>query len=302
MPYYPKRRTYRKKRTYKRKQTVKRRPMKRRRTYRKKSGDKGTYLKISSSALPVILNNKSAPDDAQYELTSDTLQATFDFKLGDTEGGESLIINNQQKKATQYSDPELTPNSIYLGSTDLLSKYTGLYKYMQVYKIVVKFTPSITDGGVISPSEGSYYANAVSGMMTTDIDSNNLNQEYTVLYPASLDGNAKANSRAVARETKLTRGWTRTFVPKEFIQSIVPNPKARYQYKPEYTLGVGYTAGTALRLGGQKFVIRMRKPQLAGQTAANIEGTEVDYPAAGEFLRFGTIMVHAYLKFKSPIY
>ncbi len=298
MPYYPKRRTYRKKRTYKRKSMSKRRTMKRRKTYRKKSSDQGTYLKISSSALPVILNNKSAPDDSLFELTPDTMQSTFDFKIGDTESGASLIINNQQRT----SDQELTNNTIFLGSSDLLSKYTGLYKYMQVYKIVVKFTPTITEGGVLSPTAGTYYANAVSGMMTTDIDSNNFDQKYTSLYPATVDGNAKANSRAVSRETRITKGWTRTFVPKEYIQSVVPNPKARFQYKPEYTIGTGSSEDSSIRLGDQKFVIRMRKPQLAGQTAASIEATEVEFPSAGEFVRFGTVMVHAYVKFKGPIY
>jgi len=304
MPYYPRRRTYRKKRTYKRKSMSKRRTMKRRKTYRKRSSDKGTYLKISSSALPVVLNNKSAPQDAQYELTPDTLQAKFRFRVGDTESGASILIDNEQEKATSTRDPEWKTNDVYLGSSDLFSKYKGLYKYMQVYKIVVKFTPTITEGGVISPSQGSYYSNAINGMMTTDIDSNNFTiSDYTVLYPATVDGNAKANGRSVSRETRLTRGWTRTFIPKDYIQSVVPNPKARYQYKPEYSINPKDDSfNNSQTLGSQKFIIRMRKPQLAGFTASSIEGTEVEYPAAGSFVRFGTMMVHAYVKFKSPIY
>ena len=301
MPYTPRRRYYRKKRTYKRKSMPKRRYNKRRRTYRRKV-DSGTYLKVSSSALPVVIQNKTAPQSAEYELTPDTFQTALRFRMGDTEGGESIIINNEQKIGTEFVDPQLITNEVYVGSKDLLTKYTNLYKYMQVYKIVVKFTPAITEGGVLSPTTGTYYSNAVSGMVTTDIDSGDFQSPYTINYPATVDGNAKANSRKVSRETKVTRGWTRTFTPKQYIQNVVPNPKAKYQYKPEFNLETGNDEDNQLILSGSKFIIRMRKPQLAGFTASSIEGTEIDYPEAGSFVRYGTLMVHTYVKFKSPLF
>lgn len=305
MVYY-RRRTYRKRRTYKRKSrgktTYKRRTY-RKRTYRRKSGsDKGTFLKVSSSALPVVIQNKSSSQGDGYELTPDTFQTGLRFRMGNTEGGESIIINNEIKSATGSRDPELMFNDIYVGSKDLLTKYTNLYKYMQVYKIVVKFIPTITEGGVISTTPGAYLTNAINGMVTTDIDSGDYQSPYIINYPPTVDGNAKANSRKVSRETRITKGWTRTFTPKQYIQSVVPNPKAKYQYKPEYNLETGIEEDNQLILSGSTLIIRMRKPQLAGFTATNIEGTEIDYPEAGSFVRYGTLMVHAYVKFRSPLF
>lgn len=302
MPYYPRRKTYRRKRTYKRKSMPKKRYNKRRRTYRKKA-DSGTFLKISSSALPVVINNKSAAQSAQYALTPDTFQTNIRFKIGDTEGGETIQINNEINLDNDGLPRFFAQNDVYLGSSDLLSRYQGLYKYMQVYKIVVKFTPAITEGGVLSPTTGSYYPNAISGHVTTDIDSGNFLDRYIENYPPTLDGNAKANSRKVSRERKITRSWTRTFVPKQFISDTVPNPRAKYQYKPEKDLSTTSSLDDGeIELSGADLIIRMRKPQLAGFTATSIEGTEIDFPEIGSFVRYGTMMVHAYVKFRSPIY
>ena len=302
MPYYPRKKYTR---SRKRRSTMryrKKRTTRRRRSYRRKSGaDKGTFLKVSSSALPVVIQNKTSPQGSDFTLTADTFQTALRFRMGDTEGGESIIINNEIG-TTNIGNPELTTNEVYVGSKDLLVKYTNLYKYMQVYKIVVRFVPTITEGGVISTTPGTYLTNAINGMVTTDIDSGDLESPYTVNYPATVDGNAKANSRKVSRETRLTKGWTRTFTPKQIIQSTVPNPKAKYQYKPEFNLETGAREDNALIMSGSKFVIRMRKPQLAGFTATSIEGTEIDYPEAGSFVRYGTMMVHAYVKFRSPLF
>lgn len=304
MPYYPKRRTYRKKRTYKRKSMPKRRYNKRRRTYRKKgSVDKGTYLKVSSSALPVVINNKATPDQGQ-ELTADTYQCALTFRMGSSADGETVVINNQIKPEVGSSEVELQQNDVFIGTSDLLSKYTNLYKYVQIYKIVVKFTPTITEGGVLSQTPGSYFTNAISGSVTTDFDQGDFQSPYTVNYPPTVEGNAKANSRKVSREHNLLRSWTRTFVPKQVIQSVVPNPKAKYQYKPEIELQTFPNPATFddIRLSQSKLIIRMRKPQLAGFTASSIEGTETEYPDAGTYVRYGTLNVHAYLKFKSPLF
>jgi len=279
----------------------KKRYNKRRRTYRKKA-DSGTYLKISSSALPVVINNKSAAQSADYELTPDTFQTALRFRVGDTEGGETIQINNEIESATSNRNAEFTTNNVFVGSKDLLGKYTNLYKFMQVYKIVVKFTPTITEGGVLSPSTGSYYPNAISGMVTTDIDSGDFFNEYIVSYPPTVDGNAKANSRKVSRERRLTRGWTRTFVPRQSVSNTVPNPRAKYQYKPEIELATGAREENGYSLSQSQLIIRMRKPQLAGFTATSIEGTEIDFPELGSFVRYGTLMVHAYVKFRSPLF
>ena len=73
---------------------------------------------------------------------------------------------------------------------------------MQVYKIVVRFVPTITEGGVIATTPGTYITNAINGMVTTDFDSGDFESSYAVNYPATVDGNAKANSRKVSRENK----------------------------------------------------------------------------------------------------
>jgi len=279
----------------------KKRYNKRRRTYRKKV-DSGTYLKISSSALPVVINNKSTPQSEDYALTPDTFQTALRFKIGDTESGETIQINNEIENDSSGNPRSLARNDVYLGSSDLLVRYQGLYKYMQVYKIVVKFTPAITEGGILSPTTGSYYPNAISGMVTTDFDSGDPYDKYLDTYPPTVDGNAKANSRKVSRERKITRSWTRTFVPKDPITDTVPNPRARYQYKPEKELNNISPLDPDITLSGSKLIIRMRKPQLAGFTATSIEGTEIDFPEAGSYVRYGTLMVHAYVKFRSPLF
>lgn len=296
MPY-TKRRTYRRRRTYKRKGKRTRYTMKRRRTYRK-SVDKGTFLKISSSSLPVVINNKASPGQG-LTLTDDTFQSRLRFFIGDTASAETVIINNEYD--TSGSIPLITVNDVYIGSDDLLSKYTGMYKYMQVMKIVVKFTPTITEGGVLSTSPGTYITNAISGNMCTDIDSNDIAFPYSVDYPPSVDGNAKSMSRKVSRIHKLTKAWTRTFVPKNQIQTIIANPKAKYQYKPELDLTTREIE-TELPLGQSQFHMRMRKPQLAGYTAASLDLIETEWPDLGTFVRFGTLQCHAYVKFRSPVF
>lgn len=304
MPYYSRRRTYRRRTTRRstmrngmRKRT--RRTTRRTRTTYRRRGktDSGTYLKISSSALPVLLENKATPD-TNFQLTADTLQGNLSFLMGNTQGGESIIINNQ----IDPTNGEFTLNPIWVGSTSLLEKYRALYKYVQIYKIVVKFTPSITEGGVIAPEPGVYFPNAISGMVTTDFDSKDPTHPYPTDYPASVDGQAKSNSRKVSREHKLTKGWTRTFVPKKAIQPN-QNPKSKWQYKPDVDITSNESiSDLQIPMSASDMVIRMRKPQLAGFTADSIEATEVDYPESGKFVRYGTIMVHAYIKFSSPLF
>jgi len=67
-------------RSRKRKSTMryrKKRTTKRRTSYRRKSKpDSGTFLKISSTAIPVILNNNSGGG------TPDTLQCQVNFRAG----------------------------------------------------------------------------------------------------------------------------------------------------------------------------------------------------------------------------
>lgn len=296
MPYYSRKRTYyRKKRTYKRKggMVKKRTYTKRRRTYRR-SSDTGTYLKISSGALPVVIENKSAPSP-NLTLSPDTFQGSLRFLIGDTASGETIIINNEMSTTTTPNFAKRT--NVYLGSSDFFSKYAALYKYMQVYKIVVKFTPTITEGGIISTAPGQYYTNAINGSITTD--QGIIGDGYFTDYPADLEGQSRANSRKVSRVHSLIKGWTRTFVPKRVIREVVTNPKSKYQYKPEYDLT---TRTTQTFLCENDFIFRMRKPQLAGFTATTIEGTEVDFPELGSLVRYGTLNVHAYVKFRTPIY
>lgn len=302
MPYYPKRKSYKKKRSYGRKSRKSKRTMKTKR-YRKKSADSGTFLKISSSSLPVVINNASTALAPLTTLSADTFQGELAFRIGNTATGETIKLDNMIRPVASGTI-NVRENILYLGSSDLLSKYRGLYKYMQVYKIVVKFTPTVTDGGVLAQTD-AFFTNALSGAVTTDyaiVDDPNFN--YWKNYPPTIDGQAKAQSRKVSRTHKIYKGWTRTFTPRLLLQAPNQNPKSKYQYKPEWDLqttgGTSETTFEALDTGS--CIIRMRKPQLAGQIADSIDATEQEYPSVDKWVRFGTISATAYIKFRSPFY
>jgi len=301
MPYYPKRKSYKKKRRYGRKsRKSKRKPMLKRYKRKSKSGDNGTFLKISSSSCPVVINNAAAAVAPFTNLSADTFQSEISFRIGDTTSGETIQLDNQTRPLTN-DEIRVQENILYLGSSDLLAKYRGLYKYMQVFKIVVKFTPTVTDGGVLAQTD-AFFANGLSGTVMTDYAiTEDPSFNYWQNYPPSIDGQAKAQSRKVARTHKIYKGWTRTFTPRLLLTSPNANPKSKYQYKPEFDLETDDAANYE-PLDNGSMVIRMRKPQLAGQVVDSLDATEEEYPSLAKWVRFGTLTAHAYIKFRSPFY
>ncbi len=288
MPY---KRTYKKKnprRTFgKRRKRKTRAPMmKRRRKY--KEPDSGTYLKLTTFSTPLLINNTTTPE-AGTGTTPDTyqLKCVFDL-LGSQE--DNFIMDNTASQADNSPGRTAT---FALGGQH--SAYAALYKYYQVYKIVVKFWPTITEGGTLTSGTDQttgQFINAISGTVVTDVarDIETYSDEYSF---SQLSGLAKAQSRKVARTHNILKPWTRTFVPTIPVEFPTGNPKAEFQYKPKRS-----TENTLL--GSQNFIIRMKKPTIAGFTAATAEGVEVDFPAEDTFVRFGTIQATAYVKYIQP--
>lgn len=302
MPY-KKRPMYRRKRkaSYRRKSVKRSRRTvyKRRRTRR--GVDKGTFLKLSSTALPVVIQNTITPT-SPATITPDTFQGALTFAVGTTENGSTIMLDNAQPNSSIGIDLNMKTNVVYLGLGGLLDKYADLYNYMQVYKIVVKFTPAITEGGLIvtSTTDGTQFPNAISGEVTTDINRDSVT-DYDRDYPNDLVGMAKSQSRRVSRNHRLLKGWTRTFVPSIQINGE-SNPKAKYQYKPKYSLTSNTDPDSKILLGRNQFIIRMRQPEIAGFQAGSLDGTELVFPAPKNFVRYGTLRATAYVKFTSPIF
>ena len=291
MPY---KRSYKKKPSRrpfgKRRKRKTRGPMMKRRKYKKP--DSGTFLKISSPALPVIINNLSTPTG------SNQLVDTYNCRLTFAVGGQgtistSVLLNNE-------ANTELEPQNfadLDLGVGSDHAAYASLYRYYQVYKIVVKFYPTITEGGTLTSGTDqstNQFINAISGTVTTDV-SRVTDTGYWDEYPADNDGQTKAQSRKVARTHNILKPWTRTFVPSNPIQRT-GNPRAEYQYKPKYETSTNANQD----LGLQQFIIRMKKPTIAGFAAATEADTEVAFPAADTFVRFGTLTATAFIKYIQP--
>jgi len=298
MPY---KRSYKKKRSArrygKRRKYKSKRNMSRRRRYRKP--DIGTYLKVSSTAVPVVINNRQTPTNIQYVLTPDTYQHSLVFAIGEAQADQQDIIITNQVDADQHFFPA---TRVLLGTDPAFTAYSKLYKYCQVYKIVLKFYPAITQGGTLSSTDqlATQFSNAVSGQVTTDIARKQIGAdderyEYFLEYPSTLAGQSKSMSRKISRNHNILKPWTRTFVPSEPID-LQSNPKSEYQYKPRYFLG----GNDSITLGDNNFIIRMKKPSIAGFAAPNLEGTEKSFPPLTTFVRYGTIQATAFIKFSTP--
>lgn len=258
---------------------------------RRKRADTGTFLKVSSTAIPVVLNNKSAATGANV-LTPDTFQHALAFNIGNsiTPGDQSTIqITNEVDIDTSFPQ-----TNINCGTSLAHQGYEKLYKYVQFYKIVVKFYPTITEGGTLStdPASVGGFSNAISGQVTTDIERDE--EDYGEEYPASLDGQLKSMSRKVARNHNILKPWTRTFTPSKKLLVLMSNPKSEYQYTPKEIVR------DINEMGDQKFIIRMRIPQAAGFVAPNLDSTELDFPPVDNFVRFGTLQATAYIKYIQP--
>ncbi len=288
MPY---KRTYKKKPSRrpfgKRRKRKTRGPMmKRRRKY--KEPDSGTYLKLTTSNIPLLINNTTSPQ-AGTVVTNDTYQLKCTFDLLESQP-DNFIMDNTVTQAN--NSPGRTA---IFGLDGNHNAYAALYKYYQVYKIVVKFYPTITEGGTLTSGTDQstgQFANAISGSVVTDVarDIEAYSDEYTF---DDLRGISRAMSRKVARTHNILKPWTRTFVPTIPVEFPTGNPKAEFQYKPKTSTENSF-------LGSQNFIIRMRKPTIAGFTAATAEGVEVEFPNADTFVRFGTISATAYVKYIQP--
>lgn len=294
MPY---KRTYKKKTSkrkapYKRKSYAKKRKMTRK-TYRK-GPDTGTYLKLSSTSIPFILDNNFVAESG-FVQTSDTYQGSFKFKFGSSTPQLNLKLTD--KVVDTINVPAIQNINLGLDSGDL-SAYAALYKYVQVYKIVVQYIPTITQGSVLQ-NITTDATGAVAGTFTTDMLRDNP-VDYWNEYSPDLEGQAKSMSRKVTRTKTIYKGWTRTFKPSLKITGVDPNPKAKFQYQPELPL-VGSSGGSPLEnLGEQQFIIRCRKPQYSGFPAASEDALDIDFPQTANYIRAGTIRATAYIKFTHP--
>jgi len=310
----PARRARRRSRVYKKKTAYK----KKRKTYKRKRVDRGVFLKVSSGAIPLILDNNFAqyPIDPQFVQTPDTFQNDISFNIGQNTNPELPIALNDA--FSNLGNPISSYKTIQLGLDEGdFTSYASLYKYMQVYKIKVQYIPAITEGNVIAIAGASGSAGAVAGVMTTDIDRDGLSKDavgldkYWENYPPSLPGQRKAMSRKVSRNKSIYRGWTRTFKPSQSllkedkyntntIQYVQSNPKSKYQYQPQYSLQDIATNLDGIKLGNQQFVMRMRKPQYSGFPSTSINAINVPFPPANEYVRLGTIKATAFVKFIEP--
>ena len=294
MPY---KRTYKKKSSkrkapYKRKSYAKKRKMTRK-TY-KKGPDTGTYLKVSSTSIPFIIDNNFVADPL-YVQTPDTYQGRFDFNIGSTDAQENLKLNDNV--FASGSGPSVQTIQLGLDSGDW-SAYASLYKYVQIYKIVVQYIPTITQGSVLQ-NITTDATGAVAGTFTTDIDREGVTGgNYWQEYTPDLEGQAKSMSRKVTRTKTIYKGWTRTFRPSRVVTGVDPNPKAKYQYQPDYELQNFFPTFT--EVGDQNFIIRCRKPQYSGFPAASEDALDIDFPQQGNYVRAGTIRATAYIKFTHP--
>jgi len=278
--------------------------------YKKKKPDTGTYLKLSSQAVPVVINNLSTPSSG-FSLTPDTFQSALRFTLDSASGPtdpEKIIIQNQSNPALEGD--QFPVSLLQLGSPAETQKYFSLYKYYQVYKIVVKFYPSITEGGVLSsdPTTTVDFGNAISGQITTDLSRNKVANlqfgtpfpEYYKEYPATLDGQVKAMSRKISRNHNIYKPWTRTFVPSKPIENQ-SNPRSEYQYRPQFlTEASDILQPREDDLGDQTFIMRMKNLQQSGFLSDTLDGTAITYPATDTFVRYGTLTATAYVKFIQP--
>jgi len=289
MPY---KRSYKKKSkrpAYKRKSYAKKRTMKRRKTYSKKP-DTGTYLKVSSPTIPFIIDNNFVAGTGLVQ-TPDTYQTALTFGFGRSTVQNDIVLND----AALFGFP-LDPTVVNLGLNNAdFEAYAKLYKYVQVYKIMVTYIPSVTQGSVLQ-NITTDATGAVAGAFTTDIARDVEN--YWSEYPLDLDGQAKSMSRKISRTKSIYKGWTRSFAPSQKLVVPMSNPKAEYQYKPKIDLKE-YDESFDI-IGNNQFVIRCRKPQYSGFPAASIDALDIDFPQATKYIRAGTIKCHAYIKFIQP--
>jgi len=307
----PARRARRRSRVYKKKTMYK----KKRKSYKKKRQDKGTFLKVTSGSIPLLFDNNFAgqPPIPGILQTPDTFQTGLQFQIGGENPTGSISLTD-----AFYQGRPLNNTTVQMGLDDAnFSSYADLYKYMQIYKISVKYTPTITRGGVIAIAGASGASGAIGGTMTTDInrDASTLEnfEEYWENFPPDLAGQSKSMSRKVSRSTTMYKGWTRTFKPSnKLLQfegqgqgsfntdvfAVQNNPKDKYQYQPKIDLNLVGSAGTAL--GTQRMVIRMRKPQYSGFPATSVDALDVDFPPNNNYCRAGTITCTAYVKFSQP--
>ncbi|AXH76498.1 MAG: putative capsid protein [Cressdnaviricota sp.] len=292
MPY---KRSYKKKSkrpAYKRKSYAKKRTMKRRKTYRKKQPDTGTYLKVSSPTIPFIIDNNFIAQSGIVQ-TPDTYQTSLTFGFGRQSVQKDIVLNDAIISSVSFP---VNPTIVNLGLNNAdFEAYAKLYKYVQVYKIVVTYIPSVTQGTVLQ-NISTDATGAVAGAFTTDIARDVTS--YWPEYPPDLDGQAKSMSRKVSRTKSIYKGWTRSFAPSEKLTFPMSNPKAEYQYKPKITLK-DYDEDFDI-IGNQGFVIRCRKPQYSGFPAASIDALDIDFPQTSNYIRAGTIKCHAYIKFIQP--
>lgn len=291
MPY---KRSYKKKSkrpAYKRKSYAKKRTMKPRKSYRKKP-DSGTFLKVSSATIPFIIDNNFVADPS-YVQSPDTYQTNILFGFGRSTVQNDIILTDSIIPSLSAPSSATTVN-LGLNNADFVA-YAKLYKYVQVYKIMVTYIPSITQGTVLQ-NISTDATGAVAGAFTTDIARDV--SSYWPEYPSDLDGQAKSMSRKVSRTKSIYKGWTRSFAPSEKLLFPMANPKSEYQYKPKITLK-DYDEDFDY-IGNQGFVIRCRKPQYSGFPAASIDALDIDFPQATKYIRAGTIKCHAYLKFIQP--
>lgn len=289
MPY---KRSYKKKSkrpAYKRKSYAKKRTMKRRKTYSKKP-DTGTYLKVSSPTIPFIIDNNFVAGTGLVQ-TPDTYQTALTFGFGRSTVQKDIVLND----AALFGFPN-DPTVVNLGLNNAdFEAYAKLYKYVQVYKIMVTYIPSVTQGSVLQ-NITTDATGAVAGAFTTDIARDVEN--YWSEYPLDLDGQAKSMSRKISRTKSIYKGWTRSFAPSQKLVVPMSNPKAEYQYKPKIDLKE-YDETFDI-IGNNQFVIRCRKPQYSGFPAASIDALDIDFPQATKYIRAGTIKCHAYIKFIQP--
>lgn len=269
---------------------------KKRKMTRKKRPDNGTYLKVSSQPVPLLINNVAA--GAPDETT--TFQHQLKFSLGDDQANQGNIqMRNLDPTSAQET---LSTTDITLGTKNAQLAYTQLYKYYQVYKIVVKFWPSVTEGGTFASPDltTTQFSNAIQGQMTTDINRRSENasgqKDYWLDYPPDFKGQSKAMSRKVARNHNIYKPWTRVFTPSTLIEAQ-SNPKADYQYKPRYKTSL---VAAQYELGNQRFVIRMKKPRSAGFPAPSPLLAGAEFPPKDSYVQFGTIQCMAYIKYQQP--
>jgi len=290
MPY---KRSYRKKSM--RRKNPRRRKSKRRKYTKRKKSDNGTFLKVSSAAIPVALFNSQG----QVFNPTTTFQHQLRFRIGDEQIAQQAITIANEGPDQQQNVPT---TEVTLGTKSAHFAYTQLYKYYQVYKIVVKFYPAVTEGGTFGSPDltTSQFNNAIQGQITTDLNRFSTDSrgdlDYWLEYPADLKGQSKAMSRKVARNHNLYKPWTRTFTPSRILEAQ-SNPKSEFQYKPRFKTSM---TASSYSLGDQRFVMRMSKPTTAGFVSDTFAGTSQEFPPDEKYVKFGTLQAVAYIKYQQP--